>query len=407
LDPSSNLPHAVFSPPPEHSQELPPEEPVLLGRGHRIKRPTWKVLEQLPQPPAPVVETVTADSTGMDLSNETEDTRQQTFIWRAIRTVLDGFGLFREYGNSPSHSPDDSLTIEDMSYCPSEQPTSVRSTSESPANSSWPLSFSSINKSAFRLMSWMWTGSPMKSMAEVDRLVNTVLLAPDFSIKELTQDGFSAKRETAALDKHLELLSTTNQTSSNEPSVGFGDGWKNTSVTIKVPDGRSHHPGTNDPPIPTFSVPGLYYCSLTSIIRDVWSSNSAKRFHLTPFLHFWRRDDGRIERVYGELYSSDAYVDAYKEVQNLPAERDCTLERVVCALMLWSDSTQLANFGTASLWPIYLFFGNESKYTRATMRADSCHHVAYIPKVHYYAFNDHILISIHSYRIRLMIGSRS
>jgi len=54
---------------------------------------------------------------------------------------------------------------------------------------------------------------------------------------------------------------------------------------------------------------------------------------------------------------------------------------VILALMIWSDSTHLASFGTASLWPIYLYFGNQSKYTRAKPSAFAAHHLAYIPKV--------------------------
>ena len=37
-------------------------------------------------------------------------------------------------------------------------------------------------------------------------------------------------------------------------------------------------------------------------------------------------------------------------------------EVTVLAMMLWSDSTHLTSFGTASLWPVYLYFGNLSKY---------------------------------------------
>ncbi|KAI0647705.1 hypothetical protein C8Q79DRAFT_999321 [Trametes meyenii] len=48
--------------------------------------------------------------------------------------------------------------------------------------------------------------------------------------------------------------------------------------------------------------------------------------------------------------------------------------------MPWSDSTHLADFGTASLWPIYVQFGNQSKYERAKPSARACHHAAYIPK---------------------------
>ena len=53
----------------------------------------------------------------------------------------------------------------------------------------------------------------------------------------------------------------------------------------------------------------------------------------------------------------------------------------MAALMFWSDSTHLANFGTAKLWPIYMFLGNLSKYTRSHPTAHACHHLAYIPSL--------------------------
>ena len=62
-------------------------------------------------------------------------------------------------------------------------------------------------------------------------------------------------------------------------------------------------------------------------------------------------------------------------------EQDCKREKVVAALMFWSDSTHLANFGTAKLWPIYLLFGNVSKYIRGQPSSGACQHVAYIPSL--------------------------
>jgi Plavaka transposase len=49
---------------------------------------------------------------------------------------------------------------------------------------------------------------------------------------------------------------------------------------------------------------------------------------------------------------------------------------IVAALMFWSDSTHLANFGTAKLWPIYLLFGNVSKYICGQPKSGACQHVA-------------------------------
>jgi len=57
------------------------------------------------------------------------------------------------------------------------------------------------------------------------------------------------------------------------------------------------------------------------------------------------------------------------------------LEAVSIPLMLYSDSTHPANFGNASAWPVYMFFGSQSKYVRAMPTFSACHHIAYLPSV--------------------------
>ncbi|KAG1842081.1 hypothetical protein F4604DRAFT_1939089 [Suillus subluteus] len=64
-----------------------------------------------------------------------------------------------------------------------------------------------------------------------------------------------------------------------------------------------------------------------------------------------------------------------------PHEQDCNLETVITAIMLWSNSTYLASFGNASLWLIYLFIGNQSKYIHGKPTSFAAHHLAYIPKL--------------------------
>ena len=49
--------------------------------------------------------------------------------------------------------------------------------------------------------------------------------------------------------------------------------------------------------------------------------------------------------------------------------------------MLWSNSTHLANFGYVSVWPLYLYFGNLSKYFWGKPGSGASHHIAYIPSV--------------------------
>jgi hypothetical protein len=54
--------------------------------------------------------------------------------------------------------------------------------------------------------------------------------------------------------------------------------------------------------------------------------------------------------------------------------------------MVSSDATTLADFGTAKAWPIYLMFGNLSKYIRAQPDSGAMHHLAYIPSVSFLLF---------------------
>ena len=86
-------------------------------------------------------------------------------------------------------------------------------------------------------------------------------------------------------------------------------------------------------------------------------------------------------RVQGELYSSPAFIEAHEEVRKLSPEPGCNLERVVVALMFWSDATHLTAFGNAKLWPLYLYFGNESKYSRSRPSSHLCEHIAYFQSV--------------------------
>jgi hypothetical protein len=137
------------------------------------------------------------------------------------------------------------------------------------------------------------------------------------------------------------------------------DGWTKSSVSIAVPiRGR----GVAEDDAPTFEVPGLHYRSLIAVIKSAFASAPTGFMCLTPFKQHWQHN-GEDQRVWSELYNSDAFYDEHVRIRR--ETREATeLEIVVAALMFWSDSTHLANFGTAALWPVYLYFGNISKYIR-------------------------------------------
>ena len=101
-----------------------------------------------------------------------------------------------------------------------------------------------------------------------------------------------------------------------------------------------------------------------------------------PFKKTWKSPvTGHEQRVYDELYVSDTWNQAQDNIMKQRRDDECKLERVIAGLMFWSDSTRLAQFGHASAWPVYLFFGNLSKYDRANPQSGCCHPIAFIPSV--------------------------
>ena len=157
-------------------------------------------------------------------------------------------------------------------------------------------------------------------------------------------------------------------------------GWKESVVKIRLPPERAT--SMDESKAPEFEVPGVFHRSLVDIIKDAFQETAALEYHYTPFKYFWKpSNDEPAQRLYSELYSSDAMIDEYERLQSSPCEPGCGLERVLASIMFWSDSTHLTSFGSASLWPIYLFFGNQSKYVRAKPTSFACHHLAYMPHV--------------------------
>ncbi|KAF8155662.1 hypothetical protein B0H34DRAFT_859991 [Crassisporium funariophilum] len=292
----------------------------------------------------------------------------------------------------PNPQPDDLLTLENLSditplHVATDAPTAANSclsavledsNATSQSTPTTPSYFPFANSTVFGLMNWMWSGLAMKSISEMVNLVN-FLKSDEFKKEDLA--NFDIRKETAKFDASLEDPSKSFGlgNTSEDGSSTIKDGWREVKVNIQVPPGQ---PCVSDKDIPIFSVPGLHYWSLMAVIQATLQDPASRCFHYTPFKQFWKpTPESEPMRVYNEIYSSDAMVEAHEVIQNLPAEPGCTLEQVVTALIFWSDLTHLASFGNASLWPIYLFFGNQLKWLQGKPRTGSCHHLAYIPKL--------------------------
>jgi hypothetical protein len=215
----------------------------------------------------------------------------------------------------------------------------------------------------YRLMSWMNSGSHRKSENEVQRLVKDILQADDFDVKHL--EGFSVRRSLRELDDD-----------EGAEKVNFPDDWIKTDVSIDIPT-KSKEEGPK-----TYTIPGFHYRPLVEVIRAAFADVQAGAFHLLPFKRLWKDPlDGTQERLLDELYTSDAWLEAQDNLQKLPRVPGCSLERVIAGLMFFSDATHLANFGTAKAWPLYLYFGNLTKYTRSLPQSGACHLVGFLPSV--------------------------
>ncbi|KAG0698052.1 hypothetical protein DFH29DRAFT_1003197 [Suillus ampliporus] len=280
-------------------------------------------------------------------------------VTESICNVVGAFGLSRDYSQRPSYEPDIFIPSRLLvNKCPTLQPL--------PSIPPPPHPFP--NMTVYRLLNWMSSGSTRKSEVEVLHLVHDVLLAEDFDVHDL--QGFSMR-------KHLSLLDNTPDQNPLNGAAKFPEGWIETDVTIKVPSWKVDASGGH-----LFKVPGFHYRPLVSAIREAFSDAQAKAFHLWPFRRLWTDpNDGNMYRVYDELYTSDAWIQAHDDLQKQPKEPDCALEQVIAGLMFSSDATQLANFGNASAWPLYLFFGNLSKYAHAKPDSGACHLIGFLPSL--------------------------
>ncbi|KIN92673.1 hypothetical protein M404DRAFT_172845, partial [Pisolithus tinctorius Marx 270] len=165
----------------------------------------------------------------------------------------------------------------------------------------------------------------------------------------------------------------------NTPSVLCTDNWNKTSVKVKLPAEKVQFASELD--APKFEVPDLFYRKPLELLRSAFNKVSAQTFHTKPFKLFWKRSPSvQPERIYGDLYTGDAMLAEHESIQRHKSTTG-TLENVIAAIMVWSDSTHLANFGNVALWPIYVFIGNQSKYIHCKPMSFSAHHLAYIPKL--------------------------
>ncbi|KXN87761.1 hypothetical protein AN958_08173 [Leucoagaricus sp. SymC.cos] len=335
-------------------------------------------IDEIPPPPPPVIPGSSDTPTISQPAHSQEDSFPMISA-TVTATEPNSFGVYHEYSKSlPSYTPDELHNLDKVSDSPNFTP----STGNMDRRRGWWSAFLSslkgtkkafftpfLNATTYRLMSWVYDGSNLKSNTEIDKLVDTVILADDFDQEDLR--GFRTARENKRLDDWVD---------DEESPFSSADGWIETSVEIPVPCEKVKH--DNEFSAPKYSAPGLFYRRPLEVIKAAFAEPAAQSFHLTPFSNYWKRTpDSPPERIYSEIYDSDAFREEHEHIRSQPRANGCQLETFVAAILLYSDSTHLTNFGSTSLWPIYLLLGNQSKYDRGKPSSFAAHHIAYIPKL--------------------------
>ena len=376
------------------------------------------------------VAAISPANTPSDVVSNSPEAEEDEDEWT---TDPDGFGVFRRYfAVLPQRDPLAVQPVEELcdapglgeaDYVPEGQPRSP-SSDDTPAGIAWlrpsvedyisddddandevDIDYSPFeNASQFRLTDHFYRRSDVHSLDNFDDLLH-VLRSNTFDPADLTD--FSARKAEKLLDKY------------DPPSGVFSasDGWLESSVPISLPKSRSKH--KTEEAAPKFEVKGVVHRPLLSLIKTIVEDQNSRfahkhhwyghemywnpppsRAHGTPpplplppgstsiSVHMYTSDDPETTpptpiRVYTDCYNSKAMLEEEAKLRKQPrnAEDGPEVEQVIFPLLFWSDSTHLSTFGTASLWPIYVYFGSLSKYVRGRPTEFAAQHLAYIPDV--------------------------
>lgn len=229
--------------------------------------------------------------------------------------------------------------------------------------------------SSFLLGEWYWNDGLKKSQSSFANLLK-IVGHPEFRPEDVSNINWKI------IDTHLGGILESRDVDDDWGDEQDGDSdWIETPIRINVPfHKRMSRPGQEE-----FEAGKLRHRNLVSVIRDKISRpDFHPHLHLEPYELYWQPgEDSQVVRVHGELYSSAAFVEAHGRLQDSPPEPECGLPRFIIGIMFASDGTQLTSFSDAKLWPVYLAFGNESKYRRSKPSCHAFEHIAYFQTVVY------------------------
>ena len=337
-------------------------------RGRREHRQLPKRFRDvLPEAPAalpPASGTVTSPPITAEPALPPKSSSVLSPIRKILKSARNVFGLFRQYHATsfPDHNPHANIVSDDDLMDSSLDTHPVETYHPYP------------NQSSFLLGEWYWNDGVQKSKSGFQNLLK-IVGHPEFRPEDVA--GLNWQSIDAELSGDRRVDSLDDDRSWQDERVD-GD-WVKTPIKIKVP----FHKGMLHPGEEVFEAGNLHHRKLVSVIREkITKSSTHPRLHFEPYRLYWQpKESSEPVRVHGELYTSEAFVEAHDDLQRATRDPGCDLARVVVGLMFASDGTQLANFSNAKLSPVYLGFGNESKDRRSKPSCKAFEHIAYFETV--------------------------
>jgi len=360
----------------------PAENPNVLRRGERVRRPTWKVVQSQ-------LEAVPVHVDFPEQQPLRPVPRVQLLVRPTYSQHRDAFGLSRSYKGVPSSIPDSPGAL---SYIPGyshpklhKEPRTIEA-----IVSPYP------NLSSFLFDHHFWTTGTSKSRNDRDALKD-LITHQDFDPADIQDTNFRQIEE--------ELRGRSSRDGWEQER-----GWRTSKIYIGIPTGKkqtapvrrenaAHQARVQNAPCPPpstkanldgfpLSVGDFHHRSICEVIRETFSMDPAARsFHYHPYektYHSPVNPTLPTERIYDELYTSDTWIREDAKIQTIKLDQsvpDRDLPRAIAAMMVWSDATVLNPFGQNKAWPVYIFFGNQPKHERSAPTAGGGRHLAYLPDV--------------------------
>jgi hypothetical protein len=316
----------------QSTQEDPEPEAQELGRGFRMSQPTKRYTGQfvatstmpfhtVPDSPSPSPTIPPSSPTGSvqaEVLSPDKQARQSILdekVWKT--TPANDFGLFKRFWTLEKrpHDPDHYASSKDLlddqtadsDEDPGEQGPSAKGQSDVEDNPYYPFP----NFSSYSLGKWFWNDQE-KSMSSFQQLLAT-LTQKEFKPQDLLLANWTHINTSLGFSQFDDI---SGDTSAEALWIDDGLSWQTAEIELEVPfNSTCSNSGTH-----TYSIPGFRYRPLTSVIRArLQDSSTSDYFHVVPCDLLWQQPGSEeAMRVYGELYHSASFLDAYREVQVRP-----------------------------------------------------------------------------------------